>query len=159
MTTLLDGGIFGPGQPCFGCSPDHPIGFHLTFAREGDDTIVTRFTPGDRYQGPPGIMHGGLVATLADEVAAWVPIAVLGKFGFTVSFNARYGSAVRIGREIVARAKLVKPGTRLIDVDIVLNQDGKDCFTGTFRFVLMNKEAAEKMLGRALPEAWLKFTR
>lgn len=155
----IDGGIFGPGQPCFGCSPDHPIGFRLGFVREGADAVVCRFTPGERFQGPPGIMHGGLVATLADEVAAWVPIAVLGKFGFTVSFEARYGGAVRIGEEIVARAKLVKPGTRLVDVDIALAQGGKDCFTGRFRFVLLNKAGAEKMLGRALPPEWERFAR
>ena len=38
---------------------------------------MTTFTPDDRYQGPPGIMHGGLVTTLADEVAAWAIIGVL----------------------------------------------------------------------------------
>ena len=69
MLERLDGHLFGADQPCFGCGPNHPWGFHLAFERDGE-AVVTRFVPGDRYQGPPGIMHGGLVMTLADEVGA-----------------------------------------------------------------------------------------
>ena len=34
MTKHMDGSIFGPGQPCFGCGPDHPIGMRLAFEIE-----------------------------------------------------------------------------------------------------------------------------
>ncbi|MFT3767835.1 MAG: hypothetical protein QM820_20485 [Minicystis sp.] len=66
METPLDPHLFGSGQPCFGCSPEHPIGLRLAFTRR-DDEVVTTFVPGEQYQGPPGLMHGGLVTTLADE--------------------------------------------------------------------------------------------
>lgn len=78
----FDGSLWGEGQPCFGCGPDHPIGFQLQFERDGD-VVRTRFTPGERYQGPPGIMHGGLVMTLGDELASWTLIGMKRKFGFT----------------------------------------------------------------------------
>ena len=58
----IDPHIFGREQPCFGCSPTHPIGLHLRFWRD-DDEVITRFVPGEQYQGPPGILHGGLVTT------------------------------------------------------------------------------------------------
>jgi acyl-coenzyme A thioesterase PaaI-like protein len=70
----LDGTLFGPEQPCFGCGPVHSSGFRLRFVEDGDE-VVTRFLPDDRYQGPPGLMHGGLVFTIADELAARVIIA------------------------------------------------------------------------------------
>ena len=76
---VVDGKIFGAGQPCFGCGPDHPFGFRLQFV-QADDEVVCQFTPGERYQGPPGVMHGGLVSTLVDEVGAWAPVMLLGKF-------------------------------------------------------------------------------
>jgi uncharacterized protein (TIGR00369 family) len=158
MSERFDGAMFGPGQPCFGCAPDHPIGFHLAFTREGDD-VVTRMTPNDRYQGPPGIMHGGLVATLADEVGAWACIVMLGKFGFTVSFEARLRQAVRIGKEVEARARIVKAGTRFVDVVVEVSQEGRICFTSDFRFLLLDETGAEKMLGQSLPEAWKSFAR
>jgi acyl-coenzyme A thioesterase PaaI-like protein len=158
MSERLDGSIFGPAQPCFGCAPDHAIGFRLAFTREGDE-VVTRMTPGEQYQGPPGIMHGGLVATLADEVAAWACIAALGKFGFTVSFTARLQQAVRIGREVEARARISKAGSRFVDVDAKVSQDDQPCFTGAFHFLLLGKSEAEKMLGRPLRDDWASFAR
>src|SRR5438045_314133 len=95
----LDGHLFGEGQPCFGCGPSHPVGFRLRFEREGT-AVTTRFVPDDRYQGPPGIMHGGLVLTLADEIAAWAVIGVLGKFGFTGQVEAKLRAPVRVGEEV-----------------------------------------------------------
>ena len=158
MSERFDGTMFGPGQPCFGCSPDHAIGFRLAFTREGDD-VVTRMTPGEQYQGPPGIMHGGLVATLADEVGAWACIVFLGKFGFTVSFSARLTQAVRIGKETVARARILKASSRFVDVEVQVSQDAKACFTSEFRFLLLDETGAEKMLGRPLPDAWKTYAR
>jgi uncharacterized protein (TIGR00369 family) len=158
MSERFDGTMFGPGQPCFGCGPDHPIGFRLTFTRDGDD-VVTRMTPSDRYQGPPGIMHGGLLATLADEVGAWACIVMLGKFGFTVSFDARFRQAVRIGKEVEARGRVVKTGTRFVDVRVEVSQETRPCFEADFRFLLLDETGAEKMLGRPLPDAWKTYAR
>ncbi len=158
----MDGSIFGPGQPCFGCGPDHPIGFHLHFDREGPDEnpeVVTRFTPGTNYQGPPGIMHGGLVMTLADEVAAWSIIALLGKFGFTAAMTCKLQKPIRIGTEIVARASITRDARRIVQTRCTLTQNAEPMFTGDFTFAILDRAAAEKMLGGPLPEAWNQFAR
>jgi uncharacterized protein (TIGR00369 family) len=158
MTQRFDGSMFGPDQPCFGCGPDHPFGFHLAFTRDGDD-VVTRFAPNDRYQGALGIMHGGLVATLADEIGAWACIVMLGKFGFTTSFNMRFLRPVRIGKEIEARARIVKSTPRIVDVVVEATQESERCFTSELRFLILDKTGAEKMLGRELPPGWDAFAR
>jgi acyl-coenzyme A thioesterase PaaI-like protein len=154
----LDGRLFGDDQPCFGCGPKHPVGFHLAFERDGDE-VVTRFTPGKDHQGAPGLMHGGLAATLADEIAAWAIIATSGKFGFTVQFDARYRKGLRVGVPIEGRGRLVSPVRRLADVEVRLLQDGDVAFTGAFKFAVLNRDAAEKLLGGPIPEAWAKFCR
>jgi acyl-coenzyme A thioesterase PaaI-like protein len=154
----LDPNPFGPGQPCFGCGPEHPIGFRLRFTREGDE-IVTRFTPGERYQGPPGIMHGGLVTTLADEVAAWAIIGLLGKFGFTASVNVKLLRPTRIGVELQGRGRIDKESSRVVRVGVRLLQASADVLTGEFVFALMDRSGAERVLGGPLPEAWKKFCR
>jgi acyl-coenzyme A thioesterase PaaI-like protein len=154
----LDGRLFGPAQPCFGCAPDHPIGFRLSFERVGD-SVVTRFVPGVQYQGPPGIMHGGLVTTLADEVAAWTLIAVKGRFGFTTSIQARLHRPVRVGAEVVGTGRIAADGRRLADVGVELAQGGEVAFSGTFRFAILDRAAAEKLLGGALPAEWERFAR
>ncbi|MBI2893880.1 MAG: PaaI family thioesterase [Deltaproteobacteria bacterium] len=158
MSQPLDGRLFGPRNHCFGCSPDHPIGLHLTFDRDGDD-VVTRFVPSERHQGAPGIMHGGLVATVADELAAWVIVALLGKFGFTASFSSRLLRPVRIGTELVGRGRLVRDRRRIVDVAVELSQAGEPAYSGEFRFALLDQAASERLLGAPLPEDWTRFVR
>ncbi len=59
---------------CFGCGPNNPIGLHLEFRAEGEE-YVTEFLPTTHHQGFDGIVHGGILATVLDEVMArqlWV---------------------------------------------------------------------------------------
>lgn len=154
----LNGSLFGPGQPCFGCSPDNPAGFHLHFVIEGED-IVTRMVPEKHHQGPLGLMHGGLISTLADETAAWAVLAVTGKFGFTTHFEARLSKGVRVGLEVEARARVTKAGGRVVKSTVEIRQEGDLCFTGDFTFVLLDRAGAEKLMGTAMPEQWIKYCR
>lgn len=158
MSELVDGGIFGPGQPCFGCSPDHPIGFRLQFEK-GEGEVITRLVPSERYQGPPGIMHGGLVMTLADEIAAWGIILLLERFGFTASMQCKLQRAIRIGTEAIGRARIVKDASRLVDVAVTIEQEGQQAFSGELRFVILDQKGAERLLGGPLPEGWRRFSR
>ena len=154
----LDSELFGREQPCFGCSPSHPIGFHLRFARRGEE-VVTRFTPGEQYQGPPGVLHGGLATTLADEIAAWALIAHKGRFGFTVDIKARLCKPVRIGVEVEGTERIVKDGSRVVRTAVELHQQKTLCYQGDFTFALLGEAAAQQLLGRPLPEQWKRFAR
>src|SRR5262245_10982520 len=138
----LDPNTFGEGQPCFGCSQDHPTGLRLRFERDGD-WVKTTFSPGEGHQGPPGIMHGGLVTTLADEVAAWAIIGVLGKFGFTAAMSAKLLKPVRIGRPIAGRSRVTKNTGRTVTVEVFLAQSDEDVYKGEFTFVLVDRSGAE----------------
>jgi acyl-coenzyme A thioesterase PaaI-like protein len=154
----LDGNIFGKDQPCFGCGPAHPHGFRLRVTEEGGE-VITRVTPNERQQSAPGIMHGGLVFTLADELAGWAVIAQLGKFGFTARFAGKLQRPARIGRELLGRARIVRKTSRTAEVEATLAQDGEQVFAGTFTFAILDRGGAEKLLGGPLPEEWLPFAR
>ncbi|MDE1175471.1 MAG: PaaI family thioesterase [Edaphobacter sp.] len=56
---------------CFGCGPDNPSGLHLTFTVDtgtnARPTASAQATFDRRYEGPPGYLHGGIIATLLDE--------------------------------------------------------------------------------------------
>ena len=154
----LDGHLFGEGQPCFGCAPDHPVGFRLRFSVE-DDAVITRFTAGNRYQGPPGIMHGGLVMTLGDELAAWTLVGLKQRFGFTTHAEVKLKKAIRIGTEVTGRGTIAEDKQRLVDLAVTLFQEDEVCFEGRFRFALLDQSAAERLLGGTIPEAWKKLAR
>jgi acyl-coenzyme A thioesterase PaaI-like protein len=130
----------------------------MKFQVEGDD-VVTRFTPERTHAGAPGVMHGGLVTTIADEVGCWALIALRGKFGFTGTMSSRFPRPVRVGRETVGRATITKESSRLMHVGVRLSQDGDDCFSSTMSFVILDQAGAAKMLGGTLPEEWRRFFR
>jgi acyl-coenzyme A thioesterase PaaI-like protein len=104
-------------------------------------------------------MHGGLVFAAADELAAWTVIARLGKFGFTAKFAGKLQKPVRPGVEVEGRARIVRSTPRTAQVEAALSQGGEPVFAATFTFVMPDREGAEKLLGAALPESWLRFSR
>jgi acyl-coenzyme A thioesterase PaaI-like protein len=56
---------------CFGCGPANPQGLHLTFTTDSSDPNAITATAHVRldrmHEGPPGHIHGGIVAALLDE--------------------------------------------------------------------------------------------
>ena len=52
---------------CFGCGPANPGGLQLEFLLAGDGSVVSLPTVQDRFEGPKGFLHGGIIATLLDE--------------------------------------------------------------------------------------------
>ena len=77
-----------PGS-CFGCSSTNLHGLQLHFRHTGDG-CMTKYTVADTYCGFDGVVHGGIVATLLDEAAAWAVIARLGRLGVTREMTTRY---------------------------------------------------------------------
>ena len=52
---------------CFGCGQANRTGLRLKFFIGDDGRIVSRIKVPRRFEGPPGYMHGGAIATLMDE--------------------------------------------------------------------------------------------
>jgi len=57
-----------PKNNCFVCGPDNPEGMHLKFTLdEARQTFICQFSLSDRYTGPPGHCHGGIIAAILDD--------------------------------------------------------------------------------------------
>ena len=52
---------------CFGCGPASEIGLHLEFLLAEDGAVVCLPMIPKCFEGPPGYLHGGIIATLLDE--------------------------------------------------------------------------------------------
>ncbi len=52
---------------CFGCGPANPSGLHLEFQLATDLSVVCLAQVNDHFEGHPGYLHGGVIATLLDE--------------------------------------------------------------------------------------------
>jgi uncharacterized protein (TIGR00369 family) len=63
LTPLSHGAL----NRCFGCGQNNRTGLRLKFFVDSDRRIVCRVRVPRRFEGPPGYVHGGIIATLLDE--------------------------------------------------------------------------------------------
>lgn len=101
-------------QCCFACGKDNPIGLKLTFL-EQEDCYTTTFTAGPEHQGYDGIMHGGLVSTLLDEVMAGY-IYHKGFNAVTARLEVRFRQPTPIGQLLHVTAKIVSQRGKLYEL-------------------------------------------
>src|ERR1035438_6771594 len=52
---------------CFGCGKANPSGMHLDFLLAPDGSVVCLPVVPEAFDGHPGYLHGGIIATLLDE--------------------------------------------------------------------------------------------
>ena len=102
---------------CFVCGLENPAGLKLKFYESGPGETQARWTAPDRFQGYPGVLHGGIVASLLDEVAGR---AVMGgdppRFMVTVTMDIKYRKPVPLGSELLLIGRVVKERGRLAQV-------------------------------------------
>lgn len=153
---LLDPYTFGPEQHCFGCGPDNEKGLRLRFAKVGD-RVVSRFTLGRGYDGPPGILHGGLQAMVLDEIAGWTLVGLRGRIGLTVSMNVRYMRSMRLDEELVAAGEIQSEDPSLVRIKATLSQHGKVGCVAKVSYAMPDCEKMKEVLQGPLPEGWAKF--
>jgi uncharacterized protein (TIGR00369 family) len=55
---------------CFICGLQNPVGLHMSIYNDHDhNCIYSNITIPDQYQSYPGVVHGGIVATMLDEIS------------------------------------------------------------------------------------------
>jgi uncharacterized protein (TIGR00369 family) len=97
---------------CFACGPHNSIGLKLRI--EGDSKRVSaRFLPRKEHEGWAGIVHGGIIATLLDEVLAWI-CKKNGLGALTARLSIRFRNPANIGEEISAHAEITEIKGRAI---------------------------------------------
>jgi acyl-coenzyme A thioesterase PaaI-like protein len=137
-------GLEEQGYNCFACCPQNPYGLKMEFYEDGDD-LVCLWDSGDNYQGWLKTLHGGIQATLMDELGGWLINRKLQTAGMTTNLTMKYrypvptGEGVRI--EIRGRIKEMKRNFAFIEA--TLSHEGKVCSSCEMTYYCFPKEKAE----------------
>ena len=128
---------------CFGCSPINEIGLRLEFWEEGE-YVIAKWMLRKSLEGFRNILHGGIQATLLDEVASWVVQTRCKTVGVTSSMDIKYRCPVLVSAgEITVRAKVKEAGSRITTIEAELfGNDGKLCASAVVKYFLFNAEKA-----------------
>lgn len=81
-----------------------PLSVPLVFEYDGDDAVV-RATFDRRFEGPPGMVHGGITALVFDEVLGHGANRI-GRWGMTAFLNTTYRRGLPLGVELEFRSKV-----------------------------------------------------
>lgn len=88
---------------CYGCGPENDKGFHANFPfdeEHGEVRFTYKFSKS--FEGAPGFVHGGAIATILDE-AQGVLCYHLGHFVLTDNLSLKYLKTIPIETEIDVR--------------------------------------------------------
>lgn len=94
---------------CFACGMQNEIGLKLQFYADGDGGVVGEYTVPRHFEGYPGLVHGGIVATMLDE--ALIRTFLLddpNRLMYTARLTTRFRKHLPIEQPLKLRAKIVK---------------------------------------------------
>ena len=144
-----------PNYQCFGCSPFNQAGLQMEFFKDGEE-VVAKWIPKEHFMGFDNILHGGIRATLIDEIAAWVVFLQLGTMGYTTKLTVNYTDVVYTNRgPITLRAKIREKSKKSVLIDVnILNEEEKVVTTGEAEYFVIPAPIARKKMNFPAPEAF-----
>ena len=102
---------------CFICGLENPVGLHLHIYETEPGVVETAYTAPDHFQGYPGVLHGGIVAAILDEVSgrAHMGDADTPRFMFTGKLEVKYRKNVPIGQPLKIIGKAGKDRKKFVE--------------------------------------------
>ena len=100
---------------CFGCGCNNPIGLKLKFTKDSD-VLRAEYTPHKDFQGWPGLVHGGILNCLLDEVMSNAAYAE-GSTCLTASMEVRLRQPVPVEVPLVITGRITRKRKRLIETE------------------------------------------
>ena len=122
---------------CFACGPDNPHGLQLADFRWEQDAYVCQFTPRRQHQGWKGLTHGGLIATLLDEVMTRM-LWQRDTLAMTAELAVRYLQPAPVGETLTVRGTVQQRRGKLIAAHAeVVRSDGTIVATAQAKLVMV----------------------
>ena len=131
---------------CFGCCPGNPRGVRMRFYWDGEQVVsVWRADP--NFVSWIDTLHGGIQATLLDEICGWVVFYQLQTSGVTAKMEMRYRKPVStLWPYVRLNARLVEQRHSVAVVrGEILSPDGVCCAECTCTYFAYTGEKAREM--------------
>ena len=112
---------------CFVCGPDNPHGLKLDFYLEGD-RAYTSFDSPRGFEGYKDVIHGGIIATLLDEVMAKIIISN-GLLAVTADLSVRYRKPLPVGTKVKVWGEISMQKSRTIHAKAAVEDEAGNVFS------------------------------
>ena len=121
---------------CLVCGIENDFGLKTKFYETSNDEVIGIFTPHDKLQSYPNVLHGGISATILDETIGRAIMANYGQnsFGVTMELTVRYKKPVPLNKELKVVGRMTNDRGRV--------------FEGTGELILPNGDIAATATGK-----------
>jgi uncharacterized protein (TIGR00369 family) len=137
---------------CFVCGRNNPKGLYMSFFDNGVDEVISYYTVEEAFQSYPGVVHGGIITSMLDEVVARVSfIGDPHKFMMSVKLEVKFRKPVPVGEPLVIKGRIIKLKGRLGQaVGEVVLSDGTVAAESSMTLADMPKDLASESRLHAL---------
>ena len=102
-----------------------PVGGWLggTLLRLVEGEVAASYTVRAEMTNPSGILHGGIMATMLDELMGFT-VFVLDDESFyaTINLSIDFLASARIGEEVIGATRVIRRGRRVVNVEGTLSR-------------------------------------
>jgi len=125
-----------PSFNCFGCSPRNPIGLKLRMMRLPDGEYAAETTFSENYASYPGIVHGGIVNVLVDEVMGDTLALIHGMLAFSITLRTKMLLPLRVAVPYLTLGRITGRGNGVLHTEAEVSGPGGELHvmaTGTYQ--------------------------
>jgi acyl-coenzyme A thioesterase PaaI-like protein len=130
---------------CFVCGMQNPIGLKAFFYQDEEGRVVAHFTGKEEHEGYPGVMHGGIVTALLDEIIGRAALAY-DLWGVTAKLEVRFRHPVPLGQPLTLVGEMTRRRSRTMEGrgEIRL-EDGTVAVEAKGVYILLPQEEIEQV--------------
>jgi uncharacterized protein (TIGR00369 family) len=129
----------GAQNHCFGCGTNNPAGLQLQFSVTPHHSVLCAAVVSDNYEGPPGYLHGGIIATLLDEAMSKANRAE-GVTAMTRQMQVEYLRPVPSGEAIEIEGRVTRSeGRKHWTEALIRNTEGRILAQATGLFIAIHR--------------------
>ncbi len=108
---------------CFACGQLNEHGLHAGIITNDDNTSYCKITVPSRFQGWKGMVHGGIISTLLDEISIYA-CRKISLRGVTAEIDVKFRKPVPIDTELELKAKVTGVRRKMVSVEAELTVEG-----------------------------------
>ena len=138
---------FTSDRSCFGCGDANPSGLKMAFMTDGT-TMVSELAVPEHLCGWSRLVHGGILATLMDEIMSWTAIQLLQRLILTRSMQIEFLRPVHVGVPLRLEGRIdrrVSPKEAEVTADLYIKEGMQHCVRSRGRFALFTGQAMRRM--------------
>ena len=123
---------------CFACGSNNGAGLRLKFHKQEDGSVLGYFFSDPRFEGYPGMVHGGIIATLLDSAMTHCLLRN-GVPALTGRLSIRYSLPIRTGMVIKLEARVVNQSHGVFMLEGKAFVEGKKMASAEARYMLSDE--------------------